>query len=245
VRIPGKNKRPFCGRPIIEYSIEAALASGCFSRVVVSTDDDETLNIAKAAGVDGYWRSPKYAGAHAIMAEAVIEVLQVYAKHSQAFEYGCFITPQRLREGLGKLKEGWHVVCPVYQGPHVERSLSMADSKITSRFPEHNNVNSDGWLESYYHAGQWFWFDVAELIMEGTLMPEKTAGVVIDKREAVDIDTLDDWRWAERLYGMSHRDGLDERIGDWIVEQSKRNKMTSAEWIDFVNKYQSRDSAME
>lgn len=228
VRIPGKNKRPFCGWPVIEYSIEAAQQSGCFSRIVVSTDDDDILGIAKAAGVDGYWRSPKYATAHAIMAEAVIEVLQVYAKHSQAFEYGCviypaapFITPARLMEGLDKLKEGWHVACPVYQGPHVERALRLEDGRVASRFPEYNQVNSDGWPESYYHAGQWFWFDVAELILEGTLMAEKTAGVVIDKHEAVDIDTLDDWVWAERLYGRAHPDAAVKAAQDWVLKRAR------------------------
>ena len=227
-RIEHKNCKTFCGRPVIEYSIEAARESGCFRRVVVSTDDDDILRISKAAGADVFWRSPRYATDKAIMAEAVIECLRAYGKKGEIFDHGCvlypvapFITPARLREGLAKLTEGYEVVCPVWRGPAVERSMVLEGGRLSSRFPEFNGVNSNGWPDSYYHAGQWFWFDATALILNETLMPEKTGAVVIDRNEAVDIDTIEDWRWAERLYSAAHPEEISHRLQGLVLEMAR------------------------
>lgn len=227
-RIEHKNRKPFCGRPVIEYSIDAAIESDCFHRVVVSTDDDDILNIAKQAGADVFWRSPRYATDKAIMAEAVIETLHAYGKKGEAFDYGCviypaapFITPARLREGLAQLRCGYEVVCPVWRGPAVERSMVFEGGRLASRFPEFNRVNSNEWPESYYHAGQWFWFDAAALVLNETLMPDKTGAVVIDRNEAVDIDTLEDWRWAERLYSAAHPVEVSQRLQGAVLQLAR------------------------
>ena len=93
-RIPRKNIKPFLGKPIIQYSIEAALNSGCFTEVMVSTDDDEIASIAKHAGaIVPFIRSAKNADDHATTADVILEVLQNYQSFGKSFEMACCIYP--------------------------------------------------------------------------------------------------------------------------------------------------------
>jgi pseudaminic acid cytidylyltransferase len=208
-RIPGKNIRPFLGKPIMAYSIEAARSSNLFEMVVVSTDSGEIEDVALKYGATVHRHS--IMGDNSTMAESITEVLNTFSKDMQFFDKACmiyacapFVTADRLAEGFQQLLKGYHVVCPVYRGPHVERAMRIDGGHIHSRFSEFDNKNSHEWPDSYYHAGQWFWFDVAQFLISESFMADKIWGVVIGRDEAVDIDTDEDWRWAERLYATKH-----------------------------------------
>ena len=110
-RIPRKNIKEFCGKPIICYSIEAALESGVFDTVMVSTDDEEIAQIAKEAGAEvPFFRSEATSNDYAGTADVLKEVLDTYADMGQTFDYGCciyptapFVTGQKLRVAMDKL----------------------------------------------------------------------------------------------------------------------------------------------
>ena len=110
-RIPGKNIRDFCGRPILAYSIEAALKSGMFDRVMVSTDDKEIAETAKAHGGEvPFFRSEKTAGDYATTNDVLLEVLDEYEKRGEHFDLGCciyptapFVTAEKLRDAVRQL----------------------------------------------------------------------------------------------------------------------------------------------
>ena len=112
-RIPRKNIKDFCGKPIIDYSIEAALASGIFDEVMVSTDDEEIAQVARAAGAQvPFMRSEATSTDMANTADVLLEVFEEYEKRGQKFDYGCciyptapFVTPDKLQDAMRLLKE--------------------------------------------------------------------------------------------------------------------------------------------
>lgn len=107
-RIPRKNIRDFCGKPILCYSVEAALQAGIFDTVMVSTDDEEIARIAREAGADvPFMRSEKTSDDFATTPDVLFEVLDTYAARGETFETGCciyptapFVTAEKLREGM-------------------------------------------------------------------------------------------------------------------------------------------------
>jgi len=202
-RIPDKNIREFCGQPIIKYSIDAARESGLFDRVIVSTDSDRIG--AKVAGMGATYYKRKHAEDEQPMKEAVAEVLfdsrGLYSHACVLYACAPFITAARLREGYDKLLEGgYHAVFPVWRGPDIERSLFMQDGRIRSRFPEHDQENNPGWPAAYYHCGAWFWLSVPLFLINETLVPDRSWGVVLDESECQEIDTEADWRAAEAKF---------------------------------------------
>ena len=111
-RVPRKNIRDFLGRPILAYSIEAALQAGCFDEVIVSTDDPDIAALARAHGAEvPFLRSAATSGDHATTADVLVEVLQEYAQRARSFELACciyptapFVTAVDLREGAVRLQ---------------------------------------------------------------------------------------------------------------------------------------------
>ena len=111
-RIPRKNIRPFLGKPIMAYSIEAALQSNIFDEVMVSTEDEEIAALARRYGAKvPFYRSEKTSGDFAGTNDVLLEVLEEYEKRGEHFELGCciyptapFVTAEKLTEAVGKLE---------------------------------------------------------------------------------------------------------------------------------------------
>ncbi|TQV82074.1 pseudaminic acid cytidylyltransferase [Denitrobaculum tricleocarpae] len=207
-RIPRKNIRSFRGRPIIAWSIDAALGSGLFDEVMVSTDSEEISNTARECGASvPFLRSSKTSDDHATTSDVLLEVLGCYGERGQQFDVACclyptapFVTSNALTDGLRQLEIGsFDVVMPVTRFDYpIWRSLKMLQGgKISLNFPENLNARSQDLPPAFHDAGQWYWFRIAEFLREKVLMGSNTGAVELPSSEVQDIDTLDDWVLAE------------------------------------------------
>ncbi len=217
-RIPHKNIRPFCGRPILEYSIEAALASELFEEVMVSTDDGEIARVAEAAGaMVPFLRSSETAGDFATTADVLLEVVREYEKQGRHFDVLCclyptapFVTPQKLRQALTLLEEqDADSVVPVvrYSFP-PQRAFVIRDGLTVLRYPEHARSRSQD-LEPYFHdCGQFYMLRTERLLESGQIFMEHTVSLEMPETQVQDIDNETDWELAELKYRMMKR-GVD------------------------------------
>ena len=209
-RIPHKNIKEFCGKPIICYTIEAALASGVFDEVMVSTDDEE---IARAGAEVPFFRSAETANDQATTADVLTEVVQEYEKRGKHFETACclyptapFLTPERLREaGETFASSGADTLMPVvaFSFP-PQRGVFLRDGRISPAHPECMQMRSQDLEKLYHDCGQFYFFRTEALLRTGKLIGDSTAAMVLDETEVQDIDTMTDWEIAETKYRYLH-----------------------------------------
>lgn len=212
-RIPRKNIKPFLGKPIIEYSIEAALRSNLFDTVMVSTDDAEIAEIAQNAGAKvPFLRSGKNADDYATTVDVILEVLNQYAADNQIFTTACciyptapFVTARRLRTGLEMLENGqYDSVFPAlnFSFP-IQRAVKInAEQRIELFQPEHLNSRSQDLETAYHDAGQFYWFKTEVIQREKRLWTDNSGVIILDELEAQDIDNETDWKLAELKYQL-------------------------------------------
>lgn len=211
-RIPGKNIRSFLGKPIIAYSIEAALHSGLFDTIMVSTDSEEIAAIARSYGAAvPFMRSTGNSDDHAGTNSVLFEVLESYAHNRKQFEYACciypcapFITPDLLKLAYRQLiTENRDSVFPVvkYSTP-VQRAFTLKDNTLGILYPEFFNSRSQDLPAAFYDAGQFYFFSVQSLKEKKKLLTDNTAGIPIDDLHAQDIDSENDWKIAEMKYKL-------------------------------------------
>ena len=135
-RIPRKNIKEFCGRPILCYSIEAALSSEAFDEVMVSTDDPEIAGIAMKAGASvPFFRSAEMSGDYASTDEVIMEVLKEYEKNGLFFDRFCciyptapFLTGRRLKSAMDLLNEADSCMPVVPFSYPPQRGLLIAEN---------------------------------------------------------------------------------------------------------------------
>ncbi len=206
-RIPRKNIKDFCGKPIMVYSIEAALGCGIFDEVMVSTDDEEIAEVARQYGAKvPFMRSAATSDDYSTTADVLNEVLADYKKQGYEFEWmSCiyptapFVTADKLRQAWKYLEEhGADGLTPVVKFSYPpQRCFIMDGPYIRYKWPEYMNSRSQD-LEPYYHdVGQFYFWRVARFL-EGKV--EKTVPLVMDELEVQDIDNLEDWNMAEIKY---------------------------------------------
>ena len=211
-RIPLKNIKPFLNKPIIAYSIEAALSSGLFDEVMVSTDNDQIATVAKQYGAKvPFLRSAYTASDIATTADALIEVLNVYQKKGKTFDYACclyptapFITSEKLIDAFDfLLQKKYFSVFPVMSFSYpIWRSLRIENGKLKMNYPDYRNTRSQDLPISYHDAGQFYFFKVEALLAEQTLFTSNSGAIIINELEGQDIDNLTDWKLAEIKYKM-------------------------------------------
>ncbi len=211
-RIPRKNIKPFMGKPIIGYSIEAALKSRLFDEVMVSTDDADIAVIARQYGAKvPFMRSAKSSSDYATTEDVLIEVLDEYKRLGMDFDNICclystapFVTPERLNEAYQKMiDEKVDAVFTVvaYSYP-IQRCLHIVDGKIGMKWPEYQSARSQD-LETIYHdAGQFYFGRVDQLRIENDLWMKNSVPLILPETEVQDLDTLTDWQLAEMKYNM-------------------------------------------
>lgn len=214
-RIPRKNIKLFMGKPIIAYSIEAALKSGLFDEVMVSTDDEEIAEIARQYGAKvPFMRSAETANDFAGTDDVLLEVLTMYKEKGMEFDNMCciystapFVTPERLQEAFTMVKDGINSVftCVAYSYP-VQRSLHIVDGRISMVHPEYRMSRSQDLEQIYHDAGQFYFTQVPTYIKEKTLWGQNTAGLVLSELEVQDLDTQTDWTLAEMKYELLHKE---------------------------------------
>ena len=212
-RIPRKNIRDFFGKPIIGYPIAAALASGCFQEVMVSTDDAEIAGVARSFGATvPFMRSAKTSDDFAGTEDVLKEVLAEYSRRGREFKAACCIYPttplvtaERLQEGMRILAtdEAIETVVPVLRfGYPIQRALKIENSRLAMISPEYMNSRSQDLQAAFHDAGQWYWLRIAAFRHSGELFGAVCAPVVLDESEAQDIDNEDDWLLAEIKYRL-------------------------------------------
>jgi N-acylneuraminate cytidylyltransferase len=214
-RIPRKNIKLFLGKPIIAYSIEAALESGLFDEVMVSTDDEEIAEVGKRYGaIVPFIRSKECAGDFASTLDVIQEVSSEYNRIGNYFsEIVClyatapFVTVELLVKASRVLSESrCDCVFPILRyGYPVQRSLRKTEEgKIEIRYPEHLASRSQD-LEPVFHDTGMFYFFIPENVLDKqTLWTDNTVGIEVSDLEAHDIDTPQDWEIAEFKYGYLH-----------------------------------------
>ena len=218
-RIPRKNIKPFLGKPIIAYSIKAALDSGLFDEVMVSTDDDEITNIAKQFGASvPFLRSQKNADDFATTIDVIAEVITEYTKVGETFHQAAciypsapFITAKQLHAFHQELEtKQLDCVFPALQYSYpIQRSLRLkSDGRMEMNQPEHLITRSQDLEKAYHDAGQFYVFNVEPLINAHKLWTENTGFLVISEMLAQDIDEESDWELAEFKYSYLKKKGL-------------------------------------
>jgi len=213
VRIPRKNIRLFCGKPIIAYSIELAIKSELFDRVIVTTDDKEIASVAKQYGAETPFERPvnladAYTGTNDVISHAVKELKQL----GNEFDYVCciyatapLIDISYLKEGLNRLNKTdnkrYSFAVTKFDYP-VQRSFTIDENEsITMLQPETLNTRSQDLPVVYHDAGQFYWAKAeAYLNDEVNFFSPLSIPIVLPKYLVQDIDDEDDWQRAELMY---------------------------------------------
>lgn len=215
-RIPKKNIRSFLGKPILAYPIEAALASGLFDEVMVSTDSQEIAEIALKYGAKvPFLRSEKNSDNYATTASVIEEVLLNYKKDGKEYDYVCclyptapFITSEILVAARKLLEqEGIDSALPVIPFSHpIQRSFKIdSDHKLKMNWPENINTRSQDLAPAYHDAGQFYFLDVKRFLIQKKIFTDNVSPLIISELEAQDIDNEEDWQIAELKYKLKHK----------------------------------------
>lgn len=209
-RIPKKNIKEFCGRPIIEYSICAALDSGVFDEVMVSTDSEEIASIARACGAKvPFMRSEKTSNDFATTADVLMEVIEEYEKNGKKFEYMCciyptapFVTGEKLKKVMDTIEEKKaQTLMPVVEFSFPpQRGMVIRDEKLGYMYPEYALSRSQDLEKMYHDCGQFYCLDVEAFKSSKKVVMENTVPFVVSEMEVQDIDNMSDWEIAEIKY---------------------------------------------
>lgn len=215
-RIPRKNIKDFCSKPMIAYSIEAALESKLFDKVIVSTDDEEIAEIAKKYGAEvPFLRPANLSDDHTatipVIAHAITELQKVESVDIACCIYATapFIQVKFLKEAyelLLKNKSDYAFSATSFAFP-IQRAIKLNENNHVEMFnPEHFNTRSQDLEEAYHDAGQ-FYFGKAEAWLNNKPIFSKDSRAVILPRHLVqDIDTMEDFVRAELMYKVIHSD---------------------------------------
>lgn len=218
-RIPKKNIRPFCGKPMIAYSIEAARESGLFERIIVSTDSQGISEVALQFGAEvPYVRPDEISGDRASTDEVVLHALQWFSAQGTDVEYACclyatapFVQPCYLQDGLKKLMQsGGTSAISVTTFPFpIFRGLRISDAgKLQMFWPEHKMTRSQDLPEAYHDAGQFYWVNVERYLKTPHLYAEDAVPVVLPRHLVQDIDDYEDWARAENMFKAALGDAV-------------------------------------
>lgn len=210
-RIPRKNIKPFMGKPIIAYSIEAALLSGLFDEVMVSTDDEEIAEIARQYGAKvPFFRSDETSNDYATTAEVIIEVLNKYEELEYRFDTICclystalFVTPDRLVEAYSKINGDIDSVFTAVAFSYpIQRGLHIVDGRISMVNSDYLTARSQDMEPIYHDAGQFYISRTNIFLANKSFWGKNTAGLILSELEVQDLDTLIDWQLAEMKFNL-------------------------------------------
>jgi N-acylneuraminate cytidylyltransferase len=212
-RIPHKNIRSFCGRPIIAWSIDAALASGVFDEVVISTDDPAIADVGRALGAQvPFMRPAELSDDHTGTVEVIQHAIAELEAQGRQSELVCclyatapFVTAEALREARSRLVEGkWEYAFPVctFDFP-VQRALRLSPTGgVESRWPEFALSRSQDLEELVHDAGQFYWGKADAWRAGRPVYGLKSTSIRVSRAVAQDIDTEEDWEIAEALFQL-------------------------------------------
>lgn len=209
-RIPGKNVRDFCGKPILAYSVEAALQSGLFEEVMVSTDSETIAESAKTYGASvPFLRSAETSNDYATTADVLSEVLENYQRKGRRFEAFCclyptapFVTAEKLRDAAEVFQNSRadSLMCVTRFSYPPQRAVVLRDDFLSWAYPEYERTRSQDLEPIYHDCGQFYFCKSDIFLTRRSLVTERTVPFILPETEVQDIDNEEDWRIAESKY---------------------------------------------
>jgi pseudaminic acid cytidylyltransferase len=210
-RIPRKNIRMFCGKPVIAYSIAAAQQTGLFDRVVVSTDDEEIAAVAREFGATTPFIRPReiaddFTGTNAVVKHAVAW----FNSQSNDVAHACCLYATAPLVQARFIAEGYEALChsdasfafsvTSYAFP-IQRAVRITlDGRVDAIYPEHRMTRSQDLEHAYHDAGQFYWGTARAFLEDMPLFAPHSIGVILPRHLVQDIDTIEDWDQAELMY---------------------------------------------
>lgn len=210
-RIPRKNIRTFCGKPMIAWPIETAKRSGCFTQVIVSTDDDEIAAIAKDWGSEVPFMRPAeladdYTATRPVINHAIEEATKIYGTPELVcclYPAAPFITADDLRRALQLLSDNevnFVFTAATFAHP-IQRAFRMNRDGSLERFnPEYRNTRSQDLEEAYHDAGQFYWGRTEAFLADMDIVSTYGRAYLLPRYRVHDIDTMEDWERAELIF---------------------------------------------
>lgn len=218
-RIPRKNIKEFNGQPMIAYSIKAALAAGCFHKVIVSTDDAEIARVSKQYGADvPFLRPDDLSGDHVATIPVIKHAVQWVEEQGFELNAVCciyatapFIQPEAVKDAFRLMQEKGSSYCfsaTAYRFP-IQRAIRMRDEHRVEMFmPEHFLTRSQDLEEAYHDAGQFYWGTPDAWKSEALIFAPHSTVKLLPGYLVQDIDTPDDWQRAELMHQVLQKQGL-------------------------------------
>ena len=210
-RIPNKNIKDFFGKPVISYAIETAIKSNLFDEIMVSTDSEEIKKISISSGASvPFMRTKVNSTDNSTIYDVIVEVVKEYSKKNINFDYGCCIFPisplinsEILNKCYQILTNGkYHSVLPLsYTEQPIERALKLDKRNLLKldNFDVFKKMGQD-FEPSYFDTGQFCWFNFNQTISAGSLISSKTKGIILNRFEYQDVNTLDEWEMLKMKY---------------------------------------------
>lgn len=210
-RIPRKNIKTFCGKPMIAWSIDAAQKSGCFDRIIVSTDDEEIAAVARSCGAEvPFIRPAELADDHTGTGAVVAHTIDWQQQHGEATGAVCciyatapFIRAEDLRRGLNALEQGGceFAFTVTNYGFPIQRAIRITSVGRVEMFkPEHFNTRSQDLEDAYHDAGQFYWGLSSAWLAGKGMFSSAACPLVLPRYRVQDIDTPEDWHRAELMF---------------------------------------------
>jgi len=212
-RIPRKNIKLFHGKPMIAYSIEAAKNSGCFDKIIVSTDDQEIAEIAKQYGAEVPFIRPNdiaddYATTMDVMQHAITwcEQQQWNVTHVCCiYATAPFILASDISKGFEKVSKAnveYAFSATTFPFP-IQRAITVnEDGAVSMLEPQYANTRSQDLIEAYHDAGQFYWGKASAFLTGKAIFSTHSQAVILPRKRVQDIDTPEDWELAEMLYSV-------------------------------------------
>lgn len=212
-RIPRKNIKLFHGKPMIAYSIEAALQADCFDKVVVSTDDTEIAEVAKQFGAEVPFMRPKnISDDHATTMDVIHHAVSWYQNQGVALNAVCclyatapFVTSEYLKKGYDRLIQtnAEFVFSAATFAFPIQRAIKLNSEGYVNMFsPEHESARSQDLEEAYHDAGQFYWGKADAFLQRKRIFAQHSKIVLLPRNCVQDIDTIEDWHFAEALFAL-------------------------------------------
>jgi len=210
-RIPRKNIKAFHGKPMIAYSIKAAVKSQCFDKIIVSTDDAEIAEVAIKHGAEvPFMRPADISDDYATTLDVIKHAIEFTESQGWAVKNVCciyatapFLIPEYIQKGLSELKSAeidYAFSATSFPFP-IQRALKLNDKQCVEMFqPEHLNTRSQDLEEAYHDAGQFYWGTAKAFITKKAIFGTRSKAVLLPRKRVQDIDTPEDWELAEALY---------------------------------------------
>lgn len=217
-RIPRKNIKDFCGQPMIGYSINAALSSNCFDKVLVSTDDQEIADIAYQYGAEVPFLRPKelsndHAGTIPVIKHAVEWLEQ---QGEQIREVCClyatapFVQAERIRQAYEQLLRSQAEYCftvTSFAFP-IQRAIKLVEGNRVQMFNQsYFDTRSQDLEEAYHDAGQFYWGKASAFKEQTLLFSDSSTPHILPRHLVQDIDTPEDWKRAQIMYQVLKESG--------------------------------------